>query len=256
MTLQKTGRLKGRVAIVTGAAQGLGAAFARGLAAEGAAVALCDMLDPAPVAHAIREAGGESVAGVVDVTDGAAAAAFVQRVESTLGPVDILVNNAALFGGLPRKPFTEISADEWDRVMVVNTRGLLEFTKAVVPGMKARRAGRIVNIASATVNAGAPLMLHYVASKGAVIAMTRSMARELGDFGIGVNALSPGLTMSDSVRQDYASSETPRQVLSRRCFKREQLPDDLLGPLLFLVGSDSAFVTGQTYVVDGGAVMQ
>ncbi|WP_296555234.1 SDR family oxidoreductase [Pigmentiphaga sp.] len=250
-------RLKGKVAIVTGAAQGIGAVYARGLAAEGAAVAVCDVLDATDVASTIVKEGGRAIAGKVDVTDGDSVAGFVRQVIAELGPVDVLVNNAAIFGGLTKKPFHEIAAEEWDRVMTVNTRGVLEFSRAVVPGMKARGQGRIVNIASATIYSGTPLLLHYVASKGAVLAMTRSMARELGDFGIGVNAIAPGITMSESVRHDYADAQQLlASQMQRRCFKREQLPEDLVGPLVFLASDDSAFISGQTYIVDGGSTLQ
>lgn len=255
-----TGRLNGKVAIVTGAAQGIGEVYARGLAAHGATIALCDVRDPSATAASLRAAGHRVASAVVDVTDQASVEQFVQHVQAEFGKIDILVNNAALFGGLPKMPFTEIPAQDWDRVMAVNTRGVLHFTTAVVAGMKARRYGRIVNIASTTLYSGTPMLMHYVASKGAVLAMTRCMARELGDFGIAVNAIAPGLTMSEAVKQDYAGRDAGTGALAatvqRRCFKREQQPEDLLGPLLFLASDDSAFVTGQTYLVDGGAVLQ
>lgn len=247
-------RLTGKVAIVTGAAQGIGAVYATALAAEGAAVAICDVLDPAATAAAVKSRGSKVYAATVDVTHSAAVANFVQHAERELGPVDILVNNAALFGGLARKPFTDISAEEWDRVMMVNTRSVLECTKAVVPSMRARRSGKIINIASSTVHSGTPFLLHYVASKGAVIAMTRSMARELGEHGIAVNCLAPGLTMSEATKQGTAAA-VAAIAIQGRAFKRDEEPEDLIGPLIFLASDDSGFVTGQTIVVDGGAIM-
>ncbi|HVV92605.1 MAG TPA: SDR family oxidoreductase [Hyphomicrobiales bacterium] len=249
------GRLTGKVALVTGAAQGIGAAYARALAGEGAFIALCDLKDPHLVADEIAAAGGVAMARALDVTDGAAVRRFVGDIERERGPVDILVNNAAIFGGIERKKFVDIDAAEWDRVMTVNTRSVLECAKAVVPGMSRRKSGKIINIASATVHAGAPLFLHYVASKGAVIAMTRAMARELGDDGIAVNCLAPGLTMSEAVLRDMDDA-TIAASAGRRCFKRRQQPEDLLGPLIFLSSSESDFVTGQTFLVDGGQMMQ
>jgi NAD(P)-dependent dehydrogenase (short-subunit alcohol dehydrogenase family) len=248
-------RLDGKVAIVTGAAQGIGAVYARALAEHGAAVAVCDLRDPAPLVAEIVEAGGKAAGNIVDVTDGNAVAAFVKGAAERFGGIDILVNNAALFGGLERKPFLQIEAAEWDRVMAANTRSVLECSKAVVPAMRARGGGKIVNIASSTVYIGTPLLLHYVASKGAVIAMTRAMARELGEDKIAVNCLAPGLTMSDAVKNGPYMVAVPMAV-GMRSFKREQLPEDIVGPLLFLVSAASDFVTGQTYVVDGGAFMQ
>jgi len=248
-------RLDGKVAIVTGAAQGIGAVYARALAECGAAVAVCDVRDPAPLVAEIVEAGGKAAGDVVDVTDAKAIAAFVKEVGERFGGIDILVNNAALFGGLERKPFLQIETAEWDRVMTANTRSVFECTKAVVPAMRARGGGKVVNISSSTVHTGTPMLLHYVASKGAVIAMTRAMARELGQDNIAVNCLAPGLTMSDAVKNGPYMAAVPMAV-GMRSFKREQQPEDIVGPLLFLVSSASDFVTGQTYVVDGGAFMQ
>jgi NAD(P)-dependent dehydrogenase (short-subunit alcohol dehydrogenase family) len=228
--------------------------YARALAAEGARLAICDLQDPASVREEIAATGAEAISAAVDIVDAPSVAAFVEQVERAFGPVDVLVNNAALFGVLKKRPFTEIPAEEWDRVMAVNTRGVVEFVKAVVPGMKARKSGKIINIASTTVLSGTPSLMHYVASKGAVIAMTRVMARELGDFNIAVNCLAPGLTMSEAVKET-ADPTTVAGVLRARSFKREQEPEDLVGPLLFLATSDSNFVTGQTLVVDGGSFM-
>lgn len=249
------GRLHGKVAIVTGAAQGIGAVYARALAAAGAAVSVCDLRDPGSVVDEITGAGGRAVGGIVDVSDAAAVKALVERTSAAFGGVDILINNAALFGGLPRRPFVEIPSEEWERVMTINTRGVFECSKAVVPAMRARGGGKIVNISSSTVLTGTPLLLHYVASKGAVIAMTRAMARELGEHGIAVNCLAPGLTMSDAVKSGPFVAAAPIAA-QMRSFKRDQHPEDLIGPLLFLTSADSDFVTGQTYVVDGGAFMQ
>ena len=248
------GRLQGSVAMITGAAQGIGAAFARGLVAQGAAVAVCDLADPSPVVDSIRATGARAFGAIVDVTDAAALSRFVGDVNEQLGPVDILVNNAALFAGLPRKPFTDITAGEWNRVLSVNTLSVLECAKAVLPGMRERGYGKIINIASTTAHHGSPNLLHYVASKGAVISMTRAMAREVGEHGIAVNCIAPGLTMSEAGIRDTPLASVAGST-SRRSFKREQRPEDLVGTLVFLASHDSDFTTGQTFVVDGGSTM-
>jgi NAD(P)-dependent dehydrogenase (short-subunit alcohol dehydrogenase family) len=170
------------------------------------------------------------------------------------GRLDILVNNAALFGNVKRKPFEEIESDEWDRMMAVNVRGSFECTKAVAPTMRSQKYGKIVNIASGTVFKGQTMLLHYVTSKGAIVAMTRSLARELGDDGIRVNTLAPGLVMSENVKNNWAPGQVQNTV-NTRAIKRELTPEDMCGTLVYLCAPESDFVTGQVLVVDGGAVM-
>jgi NAD(P)-dependent dehydrogenase (short-subunit alcohol dehydrogenase family) len=247
--------LKNKVAIVTGAAQGIGAAYAQGLAAAGAAVAVCDVLDARPLAEKMSAGGAKVIHDKVDITDPEAVGGFVKRVNSELGGLHVLVNNAALFGTLSRTPMENISSSDWDRVMAVNTRGTFEFIKAVVPTMRAQGYGKIVNIASATVSSGTPLLLHYVASKGAIIAMTRGLARELGAAGIRVNCISPGFTLSEAVKSKY-TSEIVQSIASMRALKRDQVPADLVDTVLFLSSSGSDFITGQNIIVDGGSHMQ
>jgi NAD(P)-dependent dehydrogenase (short-subunit alcohol dehydrogenase family) len=248
--------MDGKVVVVTGAAQGLGATYARALAAEGAAVALVDVDDPAKVAGEIERAGGRALALTADVTRPESVAGMVERTISAFGRIDVLINNAALAGRLTLKPFTAIESGEWDAVMAVNVRGAFECAKAVVPHMRARRYGKIINVASGTAFKGTPLLMHYVASKGAVMAMTRALARELGDDGIRVNCLAPGLTLSENMRTnpDWSPSITAANIATR-ALKRDELPEDLVGAVLFLASGDSDFVTGQTIVVDGGSVM-
>ena len=250
------GRLKGKVAIVTGAAQGIGAAYAGALANEGAKVCLSDIQDTAPAVEAVRKAGGEAIGMQTDVTDMDACEAMVAETVSIFGAADIMVTNAALFAALQRRGFLDIGGDEWDKVMAINTRGVFNSIKAAVPEMTKNGYGKIINISSSTIYSGVPLMLHYVASKGAVDAMTKSLARELGGDGITVNTIAPGFTMSDQIEAQRDNLEFYVNLsLNSRAVKRDQMPDDLLGALIFLASPESDFVTGQAIVVDGGMVM-
>ncbi len=250
------GRLDGRAIIVTGAAQGIGAAYAKALAAEGARLSLCDLETPEATLAAIKQQDGEAIGSACDVTDAAAVARLVQTTDKAYGGVQGLVNNAALFGGLALKKFDQITSEEWDKVMTVNVRGSFECVKAVLPVMRRQRYGKIVNIASGTVFKGTPMMLHYVTSKGAIVAFTRAIARECGEEGIRCNCLAPGLTMSEAVRSNPAWIKPVVEAnVASRCLKREMEPEDLLGTLVFLCSADSDFMTGQTVLVDGGSAM-
>ena len=249
-------RLKGRAIIVTGAAQGIGAAYAHALAAEGARVSLCDLDVPDATVAAIKQAGGEAIGMACDVTDAAAVRRMIEATERAFGGVQGLVNNAAIFGKLTFKKLDEISSDEWDRLMAVNVRGPFECVKAVLPIMRRQGYGKIVNIASGTVFKGVPMLLHYVTSKGATIAFTRAVARECGDDGIRCNCLAPGLTMSEAVLKNPVGAEPLRAAnVASRCIKREEQPEDLLGAMVFLCAAESDFMTGQTMLVDGGSAM-
>ena len=249
--------LSGKVAIVTGAARGIGAELAHTLAAAGAKVVVADVLDGGAVAARIGAAGGEAMFCRADVTSPQSVAALAADTIARFGTVDVLVNNAGIFADLAKKPFTAIDGAEWDAVMAVNVRGVFECAKAVAPVMIAKRRGKIVNIASGTVFKGFSGALHYVASKGAVVAMTRCLARELGPHDICVNAIAPGLTMSEAVvdNPEWGGAAGDATVASR-ALKRAQVPADIVGTLLYLASDASDFVTGQTIVVDGGSVMR
>ncbi|WP_174279362.1 SDR family NAD(P)-dependent oxidoreductase [Sphingomonas bacterium] len=249
-------RLTGRSVIVTGGARGIGAAYALALAGEGAKVAVCDILDCAATVAAVEQAGGEAIGQVCDITDADAVAAFVGAVIERFGGVDGLVNNAALFATLRTKPVEQVSSDEFDQVLRVNVRGTFEMIKAVLPAMKRKGYGKIVNIASGTLFKGTPFMVPYVASKGALLGITRSVAREVGSAGICVNCVAPGLTMSEAIgdNPDY-SGDLAAMTVKSRCIPRDQQPEDLNGIVIFLLSAESDFMTGQTVVVDGGSIM-
>jgi NAD(P)-dependent dehydrogenase (short-subunit alcohol dehydrogenase family) len=250
-------RVEDKVAIVTGGARGIGAAFCEALGSEGAKVVVADLLDGAPVVKRIESKQGQAIFRRADVSSKSSIETLVADTKRSFGSVDILVNNAALFADLSKKPFQEIESEEWDRVMAVNVRGPFECAKAVVPTMIGQKSGKIVNIASATVFKGYANMMHYVTSKGAVVAMTRCLARELGPHNICVNAIAPGLTMSEAViaKPDWAGAANAGTVAGR-AIQRNQTPADLLGTLLYLCSDDSNFITGQTIAVDGGSVMR
>ena len=250
------GRLSGRAIIVTGAAQGIGAAYARALAAEGARLAVCDLDPPEATVAAIKKAGGEAIGMVCDVSDAAAVGRFVQAAERAFGGIQGLVNNAAVFAKLKLKRLEDIPSEEWDRVMAVNVRGPFECVKAVLPVMRRQRYGKIVNIASGTVFKGTPMFAHYVTSKGAMVAFTRVVAREYGEDGIRCNCLAPGLTMSEAVITNPVGARPIVEAnIASRCLKREETPEDLLGAIVYLCAADSDFMTGQTMLIDGGSAM-
>ena len=248
------GRLDGKTAVITGAGRGIGAVMAQHMAGEGANVVVSDVLDTADTVAAIKNAGGNAIGLSVDVTSDADLASMVEATEKEFGALNILVNNASIFAALQPKPFLQIDNDEFDKVMTVNARGVHQATKAVVPAMLRAGGGKIVNIASGTFYYGPPGLSHYTASKGAVIALTRGYGRELGDKNIQINAIAPGLTESESI-QGHAGFDPARgPTVQSRSIKREMVPEDLLGSLMYLITPDSDFVTGQTLNVDGGKV--
>jgi NAD(P)-dependent dehydrogenase (short-subunit alcohol dehydrogenase family) len=248
--------LVGKVAVITGAAQGLGASFALALAQEGAAVVVGDLASTANTCAAVAAIGGRAHGAVLDVTDARSVEKIMSLAVETFGRLDILVNNAAISGTLKLKPLVEVSSDEWDRVMAVNVRGTFECIKAAVPLMKVGGYGKIINLASGTAIKGVPGLPHYVASKGAIISLTRAAAREFGAEGIRVNALAPGLTMSEGMQKNPSwSGDVVANNIASRALKREAIADDLVGTLVFLASPMSDFMTGQTLSVDGGSVM-
>ena len=250
------GRLEGRVALITGAAQGIGAAFAKGFAEEGAKVAISDLDSGQTVVDIIKQAGGDAIDVPCDVSDEAATKAAVSQTVEAFGRLDILVNNAAIFTQVERKNFDEIPVDEWDRVSAVNIKGVWLMAKAAVPEMRKNNYGKIISISSGRAFKGSTHFLHYDASKAAVVGITRSLARELGGDNICVNAIAPGATASENVlkrQTDLGSSMDG--TIATRALKRVETPDDLVGACLFLASSDSDFITGQSLVVDGGSAM-
>jgi NAD(P)-dependent dehydrogenase (short-subunit alcohol dehydrogenase family) len=242
-------RLAGRVAIVTGGAQGIGRKLAEGLAAEGARVVVADVREAEPAG---RELGGIGVA--VDVSSPEDTERMAQAALHEYGRIDVLVNNAGIYTSLVPTPFEQLSIDEWRRVFDVNVLGMYLATRAVAPHMRRARWGRIVNMASGTPFKGVPFMLHYVASKGAVVAMTRALAKELGADNVLVNTVAPGFTMSDGVLANPVQVESLQEVsVKARTLVRDQYPEDIVGAVVFFASEEAAFITGQALVVDGGA---
>lgn len=242
-------RLGERVAIVTGAAQGIGRKIAEGLAGEGARVVVADVQAAEPVAQAL-----DGLAVEVDVSDQLACEGMARSAMDAFGRIDILVNNAGIYTSLVPTPFERLSVEEWKRVFDVNVLGMYLATRAVAPFMRQAGAGRIINLASGTPYKGVPFFLHYVASKGAVIAMTRALAKELGGDNVLVNAVAPGFTMSEGVLSNPVQLEQLQEVSAKaRVLVRDQYPEDIVGAVLFFAGDASSFITGQSLVVDGGA---
>ncbi|MGA7489543.1 MAG: SDR family oxidoreductase [Xanthobacteraceae bacterium] len=251
-------RLSGRTALVTGGAKGIGRHYSLALAAEGARVMIADIADGTEVAEEIaaRHGANSGASMLADVSEEASVAALVAATMERFGKIDVLVNNAALFAPLQESKCTEIDAGLWDKVMAVNLRGPFLMVKHVAPHMIAQGYGKIINIGSGTAYRGIPWMLHYVTSKGGIMAFTRALARELGSHGIRVNTLAPGFTLSDTVLSEnpgHVNTARDRAVQSR-ALQRDEHPQDLLGALVFLAAADSDFVTGQTLAVDGGNV--
>jgi 3-oxoacyl-[acyl-carrier protein] reductase len=239
------------VAIVTGAAGGLGRVYSLGLARAGFDVVVADIADPSAVVAEIEAAGGTAHGLNVDVSDLASTEAMAAEVLERFGRIDALVNNAAYYTAIVKKSFDELTVEEWDRCMAVNVRGTWLCSRAVAPAMQEQGAGKIVNVSSTTVPTGLDGFLHYVTSKAAIIGLTRSLARELGPWNIAVNTITPDYIAFD---RDYDNRQPElKAILSQqRVFKREVAPEDMVGTVVFLVGPGSEMVTGQNFHVNGG----
>jgi NAD(P)-dependent dehydrogenase (short-subunit alcohol dehydrogenase family) len=243
------GNLQGKVAIVTGGAQGIGRAIADRLAADGARIVIADLKGAEGAAADFTDGVGLTV----DVSSEDDVARMAAETVERCGAIDILVNNAGLYASLPMRPFEQIPVDEWRQVMDVNVLSMFLTCRAVVPRMREESGGRIVNISSGTPFRGVPFVLHYVTSKGAIVAFTKALAKELGGDEILVNCVAPGFTMSDGVQENPEVVEALRDVsVSARTIKRDQVPEDVVGAVAFLCGPESTFITGQTMVIDGG----
>ena len=246
--------LKDKVVIVTGSARGLGKEYALRFAKEGAKVVVCDVLDCSETAQTIQSWGNEVLSLRTDVTSEESTVEMTKKTFERFGRIDILVNNAAIYGGIELKPFYELTVDEWDKLMAVNLKGMFLCCKAVFPYMKQQGGGKIINIASAVAFSGVPFFIHYATSKGGVVSFTRAVARELGEFHINVNAVAPGLVMTKA-SEDMTPKEVVADIANTSSFGRNTQPEDMPGVIIFLASEDADFITGQTIVVDGGIVL-
>ena len=245
--------LEGRTIIVTGAATGIGQAFAVGCGEQGANVVAADMNPSEETVAKVEAAGGTAIAVEVDVSDDASTRAMADAALERFGRIDGLVNNAAYFREVRLTPFEEIDPAIWDRIFAVNVKGVWLCCKAVLPAMREQGSGSIVNIASVVAVAGQPGYLHYVATKGSVLSMTKGLAKEVGAHGVRVNVIAPGFVITGATQDRPV--EWQQSFLKARALPREQKPDDLVGTALYLLSDLAGFVSGQTIVVDGGHIM-
>jgi len=242
------------VVIVTGGSMGIGRAIAERFAKDGAAVVIADVAGAVETAAEMTAIGAKAIGVACDISDSASCEAMAAAAVDAFGRIDKLVNNAGLYSTLKLTEFSKITPEEWQKVLNVNVMGQALVTAAVLPTMQAQGAGVIVNMSSGTPFKGVPYLLHYVASKGAINAMTKALAKELGEFGIRVNGVAPGFTLSDGVKANPHQVEKLQEIsVKSRVIARDQLPEDVVGAVVFLASDDAAFMTGQTLVVDGGA---
>jgi 3-oxoacyl-[acyl-carrier protein] reductase len=249
-------RLENKVAIITGSARGMGRVFARRFAKEGAKLTVCDVLDCVPVAEEIEALGGEVLALKIDVTSDKDTAAMAQKTVDRFGRIDILVNNAAVIGTIETKDFVkpveEIVSADWDRILAVNVKGVFLSSKAVIPYMKKQGGGKIVNMASTVAFTGLPHFIHYSTSKGAVVTMTRGLATELGEFNINVNAVAPGLIMTEAMQNAYPPGFYQELVATKQLIHKNIEPEDIAAAVLFLASDEADKITGHILTVSAG----
>ena len=250
-------RLKDRVCIITGSGQGIGKYYAHRLAQEGAVVVIADHEDRSgrKVAEDIKSKGYRTLFVRTDVSDERSTDDLARITAETYGCIDILINNAAVFSGLGFKPFDEISVEEWDRVMAVNLKGSWLCCKSVIPFMKKRKKGKIINTSSSAWETGRPYYLHYSTSKAGIVGFTRSLAREVGDWNINVNCVSYAGVRTEIERESF-STEAQKRLLGQQAIKRPGMPEELVGTILFLASEDSNFLTGQNIHPNGGVYFQ
>jgi 3-oxoacyl-[acyl-carrier protein] reductase len=251
-------QLKDKVVIVTGSARGMGKEIALRFAKEGSKIVVCDILDCKETADALKALGAEVLALKTDVTSETATVELAKKTAERFGRIDVLVNNAAVFGGIENKnfakPFDQISVQEWDSLMAVNLKGIFLCCKAVLPYMKKQGGGKIVNIASSVAYTGTPIFLHYTTSKGGVISMTRGLANGLGQFNINVNAIAPGLTMTEA-STSFTTAEALQSVMAKQALKRHTQPQHIAAAVAFLSSEDADQITGQILGVNGGEAL-
>lgn len=250
-------KLDGNVAIITGSGRGLGREFALSFAKEGAKLVIAELVfeNGQRVADEIRAIGGESIAVRTDVSDEKSIEETVRKTVETYGRIDALVNNAAMFYGVKPTPAEDLKPEDWDRMLRVNVTGQWLCARAVFPYMKKNGRGKIINISSDIIWSGATGLLHYTASKGAVMALTMGLASEWGQYNINVNSVAPGLTMTEAgLKFAEATPDVGERTVARQCLKRLEQPGDLAGIVVFLASADSDFITGQNICVNGGQV--
>lgn len=246
-----------KVVVITGAARGLGLEYALQFARRGASVAISDLRDTDEALAAIRDEGAAAFATRADVTSAGSMVEMARSVLDEFGRIDVLINNAALYGSLNFQPFDRLDEDEWDRVMEVNVKGCWNGCKAVIPAMKEQSSGSIINVSSLAATYGMPNGLHYTASKGAVIGLTRGLAREVGRFGVRVNAIAPNVVNTEATAEVFGDKKDKivEVTLSQQAIRQPLEPGDIVGAVLFLASDHSKMTTGQTIMVDGGTVM-
>ena len=244
---------KDRVVIITGGGQGIGRVFAKAFGLAGARVVIAERNEDsaAKVSAEIMAAGGQALAVTTDVSDEASIKEMVELATDEYGGIDVLINNAGIFSTLAMRPFDQIPLEEWEQVLRVNLTGPFLCARAVLPAMRKAKWGRIINIASGAVRLGRPNYLHYIATKSALMGMSLSMARELGPDNITVNAILPGATFTE-VERKTVSPEQKVRIVAAQCIDRPEVPEDLVGAVMFLASTASAFVTGQSINLDGG----